>query len=138
MTEPRKWSEVLEREAGRERMLEAEWQGGALMRWVFQLPTRVDGFEVEEPIGGELLLVQVAQLVQRERIVLISAVEFYSFGVIQLSPARGWKLGPLNLQTVEVGAYLSVKTFAFRGRLRPFGCQAGGGPADDGTIGLAK
>lgn len=99
--------------------LEAEWKSGDVMRWVWQCPTRVSGFEVEEPAGAELVSIVVGN---EEQLVGPGSVSL--IGLVQWSPEREtWTIGPLALPAQPPGVVLYVVTRNFGGRLRPFGMQ---------------
>lgn len=108
--------------------LEAEWQSGELLFWQFQCPTSVDGFELREPLGGDLLSIRVGteeQLVGAESVPLLAAAQFIRSGAYSTSPEEGWKLGPLALPAMSPGVRLQVRLKGFTGQLRPFGRQVG-------------
>jgi hypothetical protein len=105
--------------------LVAEWKSGDAMRWVWQCPTRVSGFEVEEPAGAELVSIAVGneeQLLTSVPVALMNLVQWYPHGVPE-SPDPGWKIGRLALPAQPPGVVLYVVTRNFGGRLRPFGMQ---------------
>lgn len=105
-------------------LLEAEWKTGDNCEWIWQRPTRVDGFEVEEPAGAELVEIIVGlepQLVGGS-ISLIDLVQWWPKGV-PASPDPGWKIGRIALPAQQPGSVLRVHLLRFRGRLRPFGVQ---------------
>ncbi|HXI60678.1 MAG TPA: hypothetical protein VNO55_31670 [Polyangia bacterium] len=120
------------------RMLIAEWQSAEVMRWVFQLPTRVEGFELLAPLVGDLQSVLVGlseqlAFIDGQSTPVQGIAQFHRAGALLSSPDEGWKVGPLLLETLRPGAMLTVKIVGFTGQLRPFGCQAGDGPPDPGV-----
>jgi hypothetical protein len=99
--------------------LEAEWKTGDAMAWVWQCPTRVSCFEVEEPAGAELLSIIVGNEEQ-----LLGAGPVPLIGLVQWSPEReAWTIGPIALPAQPPGQVLHVAMRNFRGRLRPLGMQ---------------
>jgi hypothetical protein len=105
-------------------LLDAEWKAGDFCNWVFQRPTRVSGFEVEEPAGGELVSIKVGieEQMLAGPVPLIELVQWWPDGVPE-SPSAGWKIGRLALPAQPPGQVLGVTLRNFRGRLRPFGIQ---------------
>jgi hypothetical protein len=105
-------------------LLDAEWKAGDVCEWVWQRVTRVSGFEIEEPAGGELVSIMVGdeeQLIAGP-VSLVDVAQWWPQGVPE-SPAPGWKLGRLALPAQPIAQVLHVVTRNFRGRLRPFGMQ---------------
>lgn len=120
-----------------ERPLDAAWQSTRdteTVIWRFQRPTRAYGFEVQEPLGGDVLSIVVGF---EEQIMgpfpILSAVQFHRRGAITSSPDEGWKIGPIALPAFGPGKELRVRLVGFEGRLRPFGVQIGSGPRDPGA-----
>jgi len=105
-------------------LLDAEWQTGDSCRWVWQRATRVSGFELEEPAGGELvsIVVGVEEQMMAGPVPLIELAQWWPQGVPE-SPAAGWKIGRIALPSMRAGIALQVTLQNFRGRLRPFGVQ---------------
>lgn len=120
-----------------ERPLDAAWQSTQDIEtvvWRFQLPTRVDGFEFREPIGGEVLSIVVGLEEQvMGPFALVGAAQFLPRGSLVSSPAEGWKLGPIALPAFGPGTELQIRLARFAGLVRPFGVQLGGGPRDPGA-----
>lgn len=113
--------------------LDAEWrtggQGEHIATWQFPFVTRVHGFELQEPIRGELLSIIIAgqeQLALVGGVTIVYAAQHYGARTIPDSPSRGWKLGPILLQIMQIGVTLAVTTRNFAGQMRPFGAQIRG------------
>lgn len=118
------------------RPLDADWQSGEVLIWKFQLPTKVEGFELREPLLGFVLAVEFggeSQLAGNQPIPIESLAQHCAWGEIMSSPARGWKFAGLLLPTLEPGRELKVTLASFVGQIRPYGVQVGGGPRDGGT-----
>jgi hypothetical protein len=105
-------------------LLEAEWKRGDVCAWVWQQPTRVSGFELEDGAGGELVSIMVGneEQLMAGPVSLIQLAQWWPQGVPE-APEPGWKIGRLALPAQPAGQVLHVVTRNFRGRLRPFGMQ---------------